>query len=184
MNVFRDIATVMVRSEPFVEYLHLARFGDNWLIVNALYATATDYDDSLVALKVRTGTELDLGKADHRTALPTWLRQWGCRHLNLASEATSAAALDVWAPGSLPSRAALPSPSSHSFLEVMDMKKLWFLPNSPRVLELLCAQAATTVAGVTAFVAWSEGDLTQEATVREAEKTADLQRRELSQDLR
>lgn len=37
LNVFRDIATVMVRSEPFVEYLHLARFGDNWLIVNALY---------------------------------------------------------------------------------------------------------------------------------------------------
>lgn len=27
----------MVRSEPFVEYLHLARFGDRWLIVNALY---------------------------------------------------------------------------------------------------------------------------------------------------
>jgi len=37
LNVFRDIATVMVRSEPFVEYLHLARFGDRWLIVNALY---------------------------------------------------------------------------------------------------------------------------------------------------
>jgi hypothetical protein len=27
----------MVRSAPFVEYLHLARFGDRWLIVNALY---------------------------------------------------------------------------------------------------------------------------------------------------
>jgi hypothetical protein len=37
LNVFRDIATVMVRSEPFVEYIHLARFGDRWLIVNALY---------------------------------------------------------------------------------------------------------------------------------------------------
>ncbi len=61
------------------------------------YATATDYDDSLVTLKASTGTELDLAKADHRTALLTWLRQWGCRHLNLASEATSAAALDVWA---------------------------------------------------------------------------------------
>lgn len=33
----KDIATVMVRSEPFVEYLHLARFADRWLIVNALY---------------------------------------------------------------------------------------------------------------------------------------------------
>jgi hypothetical protein len=37
LDVFRDVATVMVRSEPFVEYLHLARFGDRWLIVNALY---------------------------------------------------------------------------------------------------------------------------------------------------
>ena len=38
LDVFRDIATVMVRSQPFIEYLHLARFGDRWLIVNALYA--------------------------------------------------------------------------------------------------------------------------------------------------
>ncbi len=37
LDVFRDIATVVVRSEPFVEYLHLARFGERWLIVNALY---------------------------------------------------------------------------------------------------------------------------------------------------
>ena len=37
LDVFRDIATVMVRSEPFVEYVHLARFGNRWLIVNALY---------------------------------------------------------------------------------------------------------------------------------------------------
>ncbi len=37
LDVFRDIATVMVRSEPFHEYLHLARFGNKWLIVNALY---------------------------------------------------------------------------------------------------------------------------------------------------
>jgi hypothetical protein len=37
LNIFRDIATVMVHSEPFVEYLHLARFGDKWLIINALY---------------------------------------------------------------------------------------------------------------------------------------------------
>jgi hypothetical protein len=38
LDVFGDIAAVMVRSEPFVEYLHLARFGDRWLIVNALYS--------------------------------------------------------------------------------------------------------------------------------------------------
>jgi hypothetical protein len=27
----------MVRSEPVVDYLHLARFGDKWLTVNTLY---------------------------------------------------------------------------------------------------------------------------------------------------
>jgi hypothetical protein len=32
-----DIAAVVARSEPFVDLLHLARFGDRWLIVNALY---------------------------------------------------------------------------------------------------------------------------------------------------
>ncbi len=37
LDVCHEVATVMVRSEPFVEYLHLARFGDRWLIVNALY---------------------------------------------------------------------------------------------------------------------------------------------------
>jgi Putative lumazine-binding len=37
LDVFQDIATVMVRSQPFTEYLHLGRFGDRWLIVNALY---------------------------------------------------------------------------------------------------------------------------------------------------
>jgi hypothetical protein len=42
LDVFRDIATVMVRSEPFVEYLHLARFGQRWLIVNALYYVLAD----------------------------------------------------------------------------------------------------------------------------------------------
>src|SRR5438132_5900184 len=36
LDVFRDIATVMVRAEPFVEYLHLARFRKSWLTVNAL----------------------------------------------------------------------------------------------------------------------------------------------------
>lgn len=38
LDVFRDIASVLVRAEPFVEYLHLARFKDRWLVVNALYS--------------------------------------------------------------------------------------------------------------------------------------------------
>ena len=37
LDVFQGIATVMVRSQPFTEYVHLGRFGDRWLIVNALY---------------------------------------------------------------------------------------------------------------------------------------------------
>jgi hypothetical protein len=37
IDVFRDMATVIARSEPFVEYVHLARFGDRWLVVNVLY---------------------------------------------------------------------------------------------------------------------------------------------------
>jgi hypothetical protein len=37
LDVSGPVATAMVRSAPFVEYLHLARFGDRWLIVNALY---------------------------------------------------------------------------------------------------------------------------------------------------
>ena len=33
-----DIASASVRSEPFLDLLHLARFGERWLIVNALWA--------------------------------------------------------------------------------------------------------------------------------------------------
>jgi hypothetical protein len=42
LDVFRDIATVKVRSAPFVEYLHLARFDNCWLIVNALYVSLVE----------------------------------------------------------------------------------------------------------------------------------------------
>ena len=37
LDVAGDIAAADVTSEPFVDLLHLARFGDRWLIVNALY---------------------------------------------------------------------------------------------------------------------------------------------------
>ena len=37
VDVAGDIATVVVRSEPFDEYLHLGRFDGRWLIINALY---------------------------------------------------------------------------------------------------------------------------------------------------
>jgi hypothetical protein len=37
LDVFPNIASVKVASGPFIDYLHLGRFGDRWLIVNALY---------------------------------------------------------------------------------------------------------------------------------------------------
>lgn len=37
LDVAGDIAAADVTSEPFVDLLHLARFGERWLIVNALY---------------------------------------------------------------------------------------------------------------------------------------------------
>lgn len=37
LDVSGDIATVLVRSQPFVEYLHLGRFDGRWLVVNTLY---------------------------------------------------------------------------------------------------------------------------------------------------
>jgi hypothetical protein len=40
LDVSFDIATVKVRSQPFVEYVHLARFGGRWLIINTLYVDA------------------------------------------------------------------------------------------------------------------------------------------------
>jgi hypothetical protein len=38
LDVFDGIAAVKVLSRPYMDYLHLARFGDRWLIVNVLYA--------------------------------------------------------------------------------------------------------------------------------------------------
>jgi hypothetical protein len=37
LDVYDHIATVAVLSEPFMDYLHLARFGGRWLIVNVLW---------------------------------------------------------------------------------------------------------------------------------------------------
>ena len=36
LDVYDHIATVAVSSEPFMDYLHLVRIGDRWLIVNVL----------------------------------------------------------------------------------------------------------------------------------------------------
>jgi Putative lumazine-binding len=36
-DVFRHIASVKVLSNPFMDYLHVAKIGDQWLIVNVLW---------------------------------------------------------------------------------------------------------------------------------------------------
>ena len=42
LDLVDGIATARVVSEPFIDLLHLARFGDRWLIVNAVYQDRTD----------------------------------------------------------------------------------------------------------------------------------------------
>ena len=37
LDVYDHIASVAVLSEPFMDYLHLARFDGRWLIVNVLW---------------------------------------------------------------------------------------------------------------------------------------------------
>ena len=36
-DVFRHIASVKVLSHPFMDYLHVAKIGDRWLIANVLW---------------------------------------------------------------------------------------------------------------------------------------------------
>jgi uncharacterized protein len=64
------------------------------------------------------------------------------------------------------------------------MRKRWFLPQNPDVLQTLAAQADITVAGAIAFASWASGDPTQEAHVRACEHQADEVRRQLSLQLR
>ena len=45
LGVYDHMATVTVLSEPFMDYLHLARFGDRWLIVNVLWTERPDQRD-------------------------------------------------------------------------------------------------------------------------------------------
>ena len=37
LDRFGDIASICVRSSAYVDYLHVARFGNRWLIVNVLW---------------------------------------------------------------------------------------------------------------------------------------------------
>ncbi len=64
------------------------------------------------------------------------------------------------------------------------MNRHWFLPETPDVLGTLNRQAAITVEGMRAFVAWAGGEAEQSLVLREAEHEADKVRRELAQQLR
>jgi uncharacterized protein Yka (UPF0111/DUF47 family) len=62
--------------------------------------------------------------------------------------------------------------------------KRWFLPDNPHLLDMLGRQAAITMAGMEALVAWSGGDVAAGAAVRQFEHEADAQKRELWRSLR
>jgi uncharacterized protein Yka (UPF0111/DUF47 family) len=60
----------------------------------------------------------------------------------------------------------------------------WFLPHDDNLLGMLHTQAAITLEGFDALVAWSRGDADAEQRVREAEHRADDAKRELWRTLR
>jgi hypothetical protein len=57
LDILDGIATVRVLSEPWIDLVHLARFGDRWLIVNALYEARPRAD--AVRDPAGVGTALD-----------------------------------------------------------------------------------------------------------------------------
>ena len=62
--------------------------------------------------------------------------------------------------------------------------KRWFLPDNPHLLDMLGRQAAITMAGMEALVAWAGGDAAAGDVVRDCEHEADDQKRELWRALR
>lgn len=59
----------------------------------------------------------------------------------------------------------------------------WFLPQSADVLGMLSEQAAITVKGMEALVAWAEGEAAAADRLRQFEHDADKQKRELREAL-
>lgn len=62
-------------------------------------------------------------------------------------------------------------------------RRSWFLPETPDVLGMLREQAAVTIEGVEALVAWAEGDPGSADDVRDCEHRADDRKRELRKAL-
>jgi uncharacterized protein Yka (UPF0111/DUF47 family) len=59
------------------------------------------------------------------------------------------------------------------------MRRSWFLPDNPDVLDMLRQQAAITCDGMTAMVGWANGEPDAAQQVRELEHQADHAKREL-----
>jgi uncharacterized protein Yka (UPF0111/DUF47 family) len=59
------------------------------------------------------------------------------------------------------------------------MRRSWFLPENPDVLDMLCRQAAITCEGMTALVGWANAEPDAARQVRELEHQADDAKREL-----
>jgi uncharacterized protein Yka (UPF0111/DUF47 family) len=66
----------------------------------------------------------------------------------------------------------------------LERHKRWFLPETPDVVGMLCAQAATTIEGIDALAEWGNGDDSAADRVRDAEHAADAEKRELWRALR
>jgi uncharacterized protein Yka (UPF0111/DUF47 family) len=69
-------------------------------------------------------------------------------------------------------------------MEVARLSKHWFLPKNPDLLGLVCEQAAITVDGMHALVAWAAGEPAAGDLVREYEHHADDKKRQLWRELR
>jgi len=69
-------------------------------------------------------------------------------------------------------------------VEVVELRKRWFLPQSTDLLGMLRDQMAVTCDGLDAFVRWAGGEATAEQEVRDAEHRADDRKRALWRALR
>jgi uncharacterized protein Yka (UPF0111/DUF47 family) len=65
-----------------------------------------------------------------------------------------------------------------------DVRRRWFLPETPNVLELLRHQLAVTSGALQSFEAWAGGDAAEAEAVRDAEHRADAAKWEVLDALR
>jgi uncharacterized protein len=69
-------------------------------------------------------------------------------------------------------------------VEVVELTKRWFLPQTTDLLGMLREQMKVTCQGMDAFVQWAGGDASAELVVRDLEHQADEKKRALWKELR